>query len=109
MRISDWSSDWCSSDLGVDFHDRITAIVSIDCAASFARTTEIKGLPIGGSTPAFAKPDRQRLGMNCIGHTRQRRSVGGLTHVPCLHTRSEARSFGKKRVSLCSTGGSLNT
>lgn len=25
----------------VDFHDQIMAIVSIDCAASFARTTEI--------------------------------------------------------------------
>ena len=39
-----------------------------------------------GSAPAFAKPDRYRLGMNCIGHARQRGAVGVLSHVPCLHT-----------------------
>jgi hypothetical protein len=45
-------------DRGVDFDDRIAAVMRVDGAASLSGAAEIKGLPVRRCPPPFAEPGR---------------------------------------------------
>src|SRR3546814_15002775 len=45
MRISDWSSDVCSSDLRADLADRVTATVATECQTKNRRIATMQHAP----------------------------------------------------------------
>src|SRR3546814_13346905 len=81
MRISDWSSDVCSSDLGWR-----AAVPAVRLAHRDALRCPVVAGESGGSTP---RPDR-------VGWTHLRRDGEGLAHRPvaCCRTGAEARNDG---------------
>src|SRR3546814_9005893 len=94
VRISDWSSDVCSSDLrlvqrrvavgdgGVDLDHWVATIMGVDRSAGFARPAQVEGLAIRGSPVSLPKPGGDRLGVDGVGQTGERRPKGFLAHVP---------------------------
>src|SRR3546814_2401409 len=94
MRISDWSSDVCSSDLagdhrlvqrrvavgdgGVDLDHWVATIMGVDRSAGFARPAQVEGLAIRGSPVSLPKPGGDRLGVDGVGQTGERRPKGFL-------------------------------
>src|SRR3546814_16842351 len=87
MRISDWSSDWCSSDLAFFTGMTITAIIQ----SSTATGLMITGFAAGGVV-ALIPGLAAMLGAN----------VGTTLIVQVLSfDRSEARRVGKECVSTC--------
>src|SRR3546814_1556723 len=89
MRISDWSSDVCSSDL-VDLDHWVATIMGVDRSAGFARPAQVEGLAIRGSPVSLPKPGGDRLGVDGVSQTGERRPKGFLAHVPCLHAQQRA-------------------
>lgn len=86
-------------DGGVDFDNRIAAVMRVDQAACLADATQIIGLTIGRGAPAFTKPRRHRLGVYGVGQTAERGAERLFAHVPGLHsqeraTRCHAADFG---------------
>src|SRR3546814_1556830 len=117
MRISDWSSDVCSSDLagdhrlvqrrvavgdgGVDLDHLVATIMGVDRYAGFARPAQVEGLAIRGSPVSLPKPGGDRLGVDGVGQTGERRPKGFLAHVQCLHAhdrQSTRLNFSYKRA-----------
>src|SRR3546814_20504912 len=95
MRISDWSSDVCSSDLGGAEGD-LGLVDHADDDGQRSRRAEREGGGLGkyrlhGSTfPVFAAPARNAPGRPML--CRERANCG---------TRSEERRVGKECVSTC--------
>src|SRR3546814_4282993 len=77
MRISDWSSDVCSSDLNVQFWQ-----------PDHARTGQQR--PVRGHKQAMNVKDRQHVQQDII-----------RSPAPVVLQRSEARRVGKECVSTC--------
>src|SRR3546814_12207433 len=75
MRISDWSSDVCSSDLPIDADDRIGGPVhrilarraTADSLVLLADPESL--LPLGGQGPSY---DERRVGNECVRTGRSR-------------------------------------
>src|SRR3546814_17230226 len=96
MRISDWSSDVCSSDLG-DGHDRMTALIAL-CWRDLHRAwgSGALWLPVlffllvATAFPFAVGPDAPLL----------RRAGGGMVWVAAFIC-SEERSVGKDCVRTC--------
>src|SRR3546814_17893172 len=72
MRISDWSSDVCSSDL--DRRDRANGLVGTITGVSFAITSVFSGLAIG------------QLGMGWALYGSLALTVGALAHLHTIRT-----------------------
>src|SRR3546814_3276516 len=86
MRISDWSSDVCSSDLGSAISRRGTAVVLPDA------TVQRPGLPDVAATHAIREE---------VDHvTRHQPSPARWASAACS-ARSEERRVGKECVSTC--------
>src|SRR3546814_20783225 len=94
MRISDWSSDVCSSDL-----------LAVDRALGFSRLGRKGPLPCQFAANAFLKslppripvaPGRQRIAQPVAD-----RHLLAFIHTERARTRSEERRVGKEWVSTC--------
>src|SRR3546814_3918986 len=74
LRISDWSSDVCSSDLLDPFHREavagIGAVIRLDDAAAFV-DQEIGGHQVAGVEPGERSEER-RVGKECVSTCRSR-------------------------------------
>src|SRR3546814_7552849 len=66
--------------------------MGVDRSAGFARPAQVEGLAIRGSPVSLPKPGGDRLGVDGVGQTGERRPKGFLAHVPCLHAQQRARS-----------------
>ena len=77
-------------DGGVDLDHRVATIMRIDRSAGFARSAEVKGLPVSRRPVPLPEPGRDRLGVDGVGHAGERRPKGFLAHVPCLHAQERA-------------------
>src|SRR3546814_5727375 len=88
MRISDWSSDVCSSDL-----QKTTVLIII---IIFPRGWTITSLPFASAAAIYAARGR-------IGHAVAARSAApiGTAAVVIIIVRSEERRVGKECVSTC--------
>src|SRR3546814_14627636 len=100
MRISDWSSDVCSSDLGLVVQNRqnYAQDLQISSRGYGARSAfGIRGLKlladgIPASTPdgqgqAATRPEERRVGTECVSTGRSRRSpVQSKIHIISTHT-----------------------
>src|SRR3546814_11034677 len=94
MRISDWSSDVCSSDLGADGQ----GTVSLDLAA--CSDGELAALALGGRQPAYRELMLRHRGSVfrlLRSHIGDADAAVDLTQ----QSRSEARRVGKGCVSTC--------
>src|SRR3546814_17845522 len=94
MRISDWSSDVCSSDL---------AIVTEDAVAATRFLNEIDaGIVMHNASTQFA--DGGEFGMGAeIGLSTGKLHARGHVGAEQLTSRSEERRVGKECVSTCSS------
>src|SRR3546814_14852827 len=99
MRISDWSSDVCSSDLGIGPGDEVVVtprsfIASASCAVSL------------GAVPVFADVDP--VSQNITAATIERVLTPRTRAIIAVHLagRSEERRVGKECVSTCRSGWS---
>src|SRR3546814_14095810 len=93
LRISDWSSDVCSSDLGLNG-------VAVDQAAffGFVPDTPRAIIPVFGRYDTlFTLPERN--------HTKTRVASATVDYEITPAIRSEARRVGKECVSTCSYSG----
>src|SRR3546814_21147505 len=98
MRISDWSSDVCSSDLLTDYHFSPMAPASeagYGTAYHFRGHGWVRDPAKAGFTNAPWSP-RDRRDMDDFVHNR-RDALGGMGDAE----RSEARRVGKECVSTC--------
>src|SRR3546814_7347453 len=105
MRISDWSSDVCSSDLGsggalvtggnLVFQGTIDANFAAYRADTGAKLWEmpVRQVPIAGAM-SYVIDDVQYVAVNAGWG-------GGLAHGPNSNDRSEERRVGKECVSTC--------
>ena len=64
--------------------------MGVDRSAGFARPAQVEGLAIRGSPVSLPKPGGDRLGVDGVGQTGERRPKGFLAHVPCLHAQQRA-------------------
>src|SRR3546814_17558668 len=62
MRISDWSSDVCSSDLRADLADRVTATVATECQTKNRRIATMQHAP--AATGIVTAQDQPELAGN---------------------------------------------
>src|SRR3546814_3584009 len=92
MRISDWSSDVCSSDLGTVFLDR----GEVKDALAWLRL--------------LANPDDDTAFLRAIGSPKREVGSASLAKLAELahHARSEERRVGKECVSTCRSRWSPN-
>src|SRR3546814_5258676 len=91
MRISDWSSDVCSSDLGREVVDAFKSDVDVQVAVASQRVGHLEGGPRLDRLHAFVEVvdvDVQELAFGHIGL--------GIDRL-----RSEERRVGKECVSTC--------
>src|SRR3546814_16355201 len=96
MRISDWSSDVCSSDLQLA-HERDVTREFMLAQALAREVLELVDIRIVRGARGNDESLRD-LAANRIGNT----DHGGLLHVPMLEPRtSEERRVGKERISTC--------
>src|SRR3546814_2623450 len=78
MRISDWSSDVCSSDLATRINDaRPKMIVSASCGVEPSRVVPYKPLLDAAIDMATSKPEKcrseeRRVGKECVSTCRSR-------------------------------------
>src|SRR3546814_12156793 len=101
MRISDWSSDVCSSDLGLG-RGNLLGHVQVQHGAAGVLALQLV-LQLQGLEGVVGEADRQLRGVGVVrrlGRTRLE-AVG-----EALAVRSEERRVGKGCVSTCSTRGS---
>ena len=77
-------------DGGVDLDHWVATIMGVDRSAGFARPAQVEGLAIRGSPVSLPKPGGDRLGVDGVGQTGERRPKGFLAHVPCLHAQQRA-------------------
>src|SRR3546814_12491023 len=99
MRISDWSSDVCSSDLA---EDRIEPDGTID-AGHDEHSFEHRLHRLQPATHRFGiAPDRQLTGEGFELFLRRRHSLPSMLRFQA-GARSEARRVGKECVSTCSS------
>src|SRR3546814_15410574 len=97
MRISDWSSDLCSSDL-VGLRDRGAKIRSFTPFGAYQLRTAHKAF---GATAVFTRPKKK---LHC---KRRIRFAAGRIFGECVGIgRSEERRVGKECVSTCRSGWS---
>src|SRR3546814_2461231 len=79
MRISDWSSDVCSSDLGIDGEES-----SIEIAVGHARHVDLDKISgefvAVGEAPAGASEMHRRVEMGVEGKHRRMRILDGFRH-----------------------------
>src|SRR3546814_12814181 len=112
MRISDWSSDVCSSDLPID--DRFSGDICKFIKYAFRIEHETRGrIWAGGLDPAFpGRIDCQLIWLRLKNVQRQRsathakrKQLLGCRHPPVYRfpPRSEERRVGKECCSTCRT------
>src|SRR3546814_12331895 len=100
MRISDWSSDVCSSDLGTDdFLESIKTDVFRDQVFIYTPKGEVRVLPAGSTPVDFAYRIHTDLGHNTVGAKVNDRMV--RLNTVLRNGRSEERRVGKECVSTC--------
>src|SRR3546814_14552196 len=97
MRISDWSSDVCSSDLEVIAAAEAKGMLMLDAPVSggvAGAENAALTFMVGGSDAAFAraKPVLEAMGKNIV-------HAGGAGNGQVAKVRSEARRVGKESVS----------
>src|SRR3546814_1530670 len=101
MRISDWSSDVCSSDLAGDLgyiagHARATVVAGrTACATARSRAAE---LDLASDFPCVVLGER---GVPGPGSTQSLRLWQDLPPLQIVEHRSEERRVGKECVSTC--------
>src|SRR3546814_15678167 len=98
MRISDWSSDVCSSDLLV-CEGRHEGAVAADLVAVERIVAEAGGSPVENSIPKILRANPFPAVNSMVGPEGER-------WVP-VHGRSEERRVGKECVSTCRSRWSL--
>src|SRR3546814_3054941 len=69
-------------DGGVDLDHWVETIMGVDRSAGFARPAQVEGLAIRGSPVSLPKPGGDRLGVDGVGQTGERRPQGFLATVP---------------------------
>src|SRR3546814_19909218 len=96
MRISDWSSDVCSSDLP----SLISAGVQLGALDGPA---QLEALPAGGGFQATATVmvSESQTAIAAIGYSTQKKTASQEALVRVLCKRSEERRVGKECVSTC--------
>src|SRR3546814_12080469 len=93
MRISDWSSDVCSSDLLVDV---LSGAYSPVPAAAIRHSQDIARVKLAGCLPVTVPTDGL-LRLAC----RKRELPAATADKPVVSIRSEERRVGKECVSTC--------
>src|SRR3546814_17467136 len=123
MRISDWSSDVCSSDLVWDQAVRHWRTLHTDPGAAFDHIVEIDARQVApqvtwGTSPEMVlsvdarvpDPDKEKDDVRRGGMERALQYMGLKPNTPLvdikLDRRSEERRVGKGGVSTCNTRGS---
>src|SRR3546814_12377276 len=100
MRISDWSSDVCSSDLSRGVADELFAM-----PVHYMMPIEVDRAMFGGELPS-AWLQEQLCGSPCERGSEPRWYDLVLAVVYTSHFRSAERRVGKECVSTCRSGGS---
>ena len=72
-------------DRRVDFDDWVTAIVRVDLAAGLTGSSKVERLTVTRSADARTEPFGERLGVDRVGQTAERRAERLLAHMPHLH------------------------
>src|SRR3546814_1200328 len=67
--------------------------MGVDRSAGFARPAQVEGLAIRGSPVSLPKPGGDRLGVDGVGQTGERRPKGFLAHVRSEEHTSELPSL----------------
>src|SRR3546814_11663933 len=111
MRISDWSSDVCSSDLTTPFEevrDRLRNDIAREGAIDrlFEVGNEIEDALAGGATVEDVSKQFELPLVDLSPLSRQGQDQNGHRPAEFPTLRSEERRVGKERVSTCSTRGS---
>src|SRR3546814_13373250 len=98
MRISDWSSDVCSSDLATEALDQIRAGASRDMASAFQREPGLLHEAAAGRSGPM---------MDAMAQEAKVRADPNLRADRFVERRSEERRVGKACVSTCRSRWSL--
>src|SRR3546814_11887343 len=96
MRISDWSSDVCSSDLGLSI---ATYLVTHLCGGSASEATRAGSPPAAAKTVTYDPAQCLALAGVDVGDSEQKRILESLGFA--VEGRSEERRVGKECVSTC--------
>src|SRR3546814_19284912 len=112
MRSSDWSSDVCSSDLGVS-REQIEAGIQDWAASPMTAASMIPGFvhkaanrPTAPSDGGIGKATKKAMGWADMGNTLAQRQAEGLN--PSTPKRTEERRLGKESVRTGENGGEPN-
>src|SRR3546814_3043027 len=101
MRISDWSSDVCSSDLGVVDVDGPEKADPIVAERDRRLVNALPDAPLDHHRRGGRHEPHQQ------GAVRDAPAVAGAAHILLVHVRSEERRVGKECVSTCRSRWSL--
>src|SRR3546814_15944483 len=102
LRISDWSSDVCSSDLIADQHHRHIG----GAREAHVRDVAFAQIDLGGRSRALDDDDvalaaQPMIAFEHFGHQRPARFAEIAAAQCAAHARSEERRVGKECVSTC--------
>src|SRR3546814_12189105 len=99
MRISDWSSDVCSSDLLASICDRIPPFRPAPLAVEIMGNGQGKPVDLTGEGTYHSLVTSRDVGW--LGHSGFERIYDVFTINPRVHLSSEERRVGKECVSTC--------